>query len=733
MRPDLFDERAPGATFDIYNIGWIDFETKGSLPIATVGTDRYARNARSLMIGWSIGTDPVIVTTAQHFELPLRWADLPHELRKFFDRVARGDAIFCAHNAGFDRAIWNYATEDFPVLEPWMIIDTRVQAAASGLPAALDAACRYSGAEILKDTRGKDLIRLFCLPDSTATPDSHPDEWQDFLRYAGVDIGAMRELFRRTRQLPIAEWREYWAAEAINDYGVTIDLPLVEAAAKMAEADKRISARDLDDLTDGAVETVDQVQRIIIWLKARLPDDGVHILISEHEEIDLDTGEILKPQKTSLTRDRVVRLLAYLDALEAPTELTRAAQRVLQIRLYGGSKTPAKFGKMLTQHVGGVIRGQYVFNGASQTGRFSAKGVQVHNLMRTAFDHEIDAIDALVGGASPSEFAGLGDDTPISRKLSLLIRPSLIAPPGHAFCWGDWSNIEARITPWLAKDPEADARLAIFRAVDNKTEKFDVYTRTAARLSHLELGEVTETIRQRGKVVELACTFGGARNALLSMAASYGMHLTDQEADAAVAVWREENPWAQRFWGRHDDRGSYGLWGAANCAMETPGQAFSVGRIVYVYLKDYLGGSLLCRLPSGRYLTYRRIKWERVEEVDEETGVITSVRYELMFSRDMGRIKLWPGLLCENATQAAAADLMRGTLRRLVETDWEGVVSLHTHDEIVCEAPEDLAGYVAAELNDTMEAGFEWTEGLPIAADTKIGRWYSKSRGSIGL
>ena len=56
--------------------------------------------------------------------------------------------------------------------------------------------------------------------------------------------------------------------------------------------------------------------------------------------------------------------------------------RVLQIRLYGGSKTPAKFGKMLQQQVDGVLYGQYVFNGAAQTGRASSKGVQIHNLAR---------------------------------------------------------------------------------------------------------------------------------------------------------------------------------------------------------------------------------------------------------------------------------------------------------------------------------------------------------------
>jgi DNA polymerase len=357
-----------------------------------------------------------------------------------------------------------------------------------------------------------------------------------------------------------------------------------------------------------------------------------------------------------------------------------------------------------------------------------------HNLARDTLDYEIDALDALTGGTSHDAFARLGDDTPVSRKLSLLIRPALVAAPGCAFAWGDWANIEARITPWLADDAEAEKRLDVFRAVDANPKLPDVYTRTAAELSRISVEEVDKKIRQRGKVVDLACGFGGGTNALLSMAASFGMHMTDVEAKAAVERWREANPWAQAFWGRHDNRGSYGLWGAANQALETPHEVFTAGRIQYVFLKDYLGGSLLCRLPSGRFLTYRRIKWERVDQVDEDTGEVVDSRMELMFSRDMGRLKLWPGLLAENTTQAAAADLLRGTLVRLDDTVFDDMpVVLHTHDEIVCECREAIAGEAADALIAEMEAGFDWTGGLPIKADATIGRWYSKSSGSWGL
>ena len=477
-------------------------------------------------------------------------------------------------------------------------------------------------------------------------------------------------------------------------------------------------------LTSGVVTTVNQVKRINAWLMALLPSEGRSILVTTEQEYDED-GEITVDEETSLERKRIVRLIAYLESLEPLPAPLSAALRVLQIRLYGGSKTPAKFARMLLQQVDGVVRGQYAFNGASQTGRFSARGIQIHNLMRDAAPWEIDAIDALVAGASPDEFAVLGDTTPISRKLSMLIRPALVPRPDHVFCWGDWANIEARITPWLADDREADERLEIFAAVDRDPRIPDIYTRTAAEISGLAIDQVDKKIRQRGKVIELACTFGGGKGALLNMAAGYGMHLDDDEAQEAVDRWRKANPWAQTFW--------YALWDAADQALRYPGQVFEAGRVKYIYLAGYLDGSLLCQLPSGRFLTYRRCRWERVDRVDEKTGKLIERKRELMFCRDMGRLKLWPGLLCENITQAAAADILRGTLVRLEQRNEWMPVRLHTHDEVLVEVREEFADYAAATLADVMEEGFAWTEGLPIAADTVTARWYSKSEKSWGL
>jgi DNA polymerase len=133
----------------------------------------------------------------------------------------------------------------------------------------------------------------------------------------------------------------------------------------------------------------------------------------------------------------------------------------------------------------------------------------------------------------------------------------------------------------------------------------------------------------------------------------------------------------------------------------------------------------MCVLPSGRILTYRGLRFERVAELDDDDKVV-GYSTQLRFSRGHGRVKLWHGLACENVVQATAADVLRGTLRRLDGFD----VRLHTHDDIVLEADEDDAERVAYELREIMQHGFPWSEGLPLLSEETIAPYYTKWRES---
>jgi DNA polymerase len=712
-------------TFDTNNICWFDFETKSGEDLQKAGATRYAcdDDAAAIILTYAIGHGPTKLIMAPEPGAPLSWHHLPLDFTEFYQRAWYDDGVFAAFNAGFDRAVWNFALRNAPPLRPDMCIDPSVQATAAGLPPDLAGACKASGST-LKVEDGGAYIKLFCLPDSTATPQSHPAQWRLFCAYAIGDIDAMRSLFLRTRQLPEREWQEYWAAEIINDRGIGVDVKFARKADKLAKLAKACGCDELREITDGAVTTTGQVKLLTTWLRHQLPPDGDGIkILTRREEEEADDGTIKRPAKYSLTRGRIEKLIPYCTAIGH-----HRALRALQVRLYGGSTTPAKYSKILAQQVDGVVYGQYVFNGAPQTGRFSSRGVQIQNLARSFLAYEHDAIEAILDGATYNQLAQLGDATPVLRKLALLIRPTFVAGDANQFVVSDFAQIEARILPWLVGPQSEGAlkRLQIFRDIDANPSLPDLYTRTAAAMSGVAVAEISKSLRQRGKVAELALGFGGGVGALANMGANYGLYLPEHEAKEAVAQWRQANPWCVRFWGKHDEDSSYGLWGAANRALEQPCRPQTVGRLTYVYLPQILKGTLYCQLPSGRCLAYRGIKYETVDELDDDDKVVGQ-SVQLRFSRGYGRSKIWHGTLCENVVQATAADILRGTLARLEKTDLP--VRLHSHDEILVEVPEDRAESAVAMLRGIMREGFDWTDGLPLMSEETIQPYYSKWEG----
>lgn len=333
-----------------------------------------------------------------------------------------------------------------------------------------------------------------------------------------------------------------------------------------------------------------------------------------------------------------------------------------------------------------------------------------------------------------------------AKKLSMLLRPAFVARKGCTLVWADFSNIEARVLPWLAATPGAEAKLDIFREVDRDPSKPDVYVRTAGDMLDMDPEvlwaalsdendpgyEFAKNSRQsHGKVPELSLGFGGGVGALMKMAVNYGVYFEESKAKEVVALWRIKNAWAKSFWGAHGRNGSYGLWGAINSAIENPDTVFPVGRVAYVYDPSYLNGTLFCALPCGRLLTYPHIKWEWREVEDKETKQVKDV-YQLTFMKAYGRKAMWHGIAAENITQACAASVLRRTLKRLERAeqgnfvDWSPVV-MHTHDEIVMECEEAYWRDAARILRGEMERNDDWDAGLPLACEVSESWYYSKA------
>jgi len=724
--------------FNTSDIIWGDSEVRSGLDLKSVGTLRYAADATTSAIVWAyaIGDGPARTWHANGAILD--WNNAPSDLRDAFER----GAIIAAWNASFDSNIWNYSTLGFPFLEPERVVDVMVQAGVSNLPTDLESASRaLDGAGKQKD--GKKLIKLFCVEG--ADPREHPEEWQRFLAYARQDIEAMRDVYRRTRPLPLEEWREYWAFERVNRRGVAVDVPFVTHAAALAAEDAIAIGRRLRELTNGVVTSVNQAKRIATWMHDQLTDAEMReVLMVGTNDDDDDDDDDDDEVELSLRRDRVERVLALLDTKRANGNggLNPEEAKVFEaatLRLYGAGASPKKFARMAAQQVNGVLCDQYRFAGAGMTGRLSSRGAQIHNLVRDVIDdhggNEAALVDLIADGCSHADLAAAAPaDMPVARKLALLARPALVAVHRKVFVPADYSMVEARINPWLAASPDAERVLDIFRAHDADPTRPDLYTITAADILHKnDLTGITKPERQTGKVATLALGFGGSVGALKAMALNYRIHIDDAEARRIVDAWRAANPWVREFWGAHRDGESFGLWGAAMRAWELPGQITTAGRIAFMYREDYLGGALFMALPSGRLLTYPRPRWRDVDVLDKDGKPTGEKRTECSFRRAHGRVKLWHGTLCENAVQATAADLLRGAVTR-IETNLKlafMLIRMTTHDEIVCEVNKARAEEAKAILRREMLTLPEWAAGLPLQSEESICHWYTKAKAAL--
>jgi hypothetical protein len=390
---------------------FIDSETR-ALPgtqfpdhdVSHCGAYRYAKSAFPVMWTYAIGEQPVgIAALDDGFDERIDWELDMQPLHEFHERAMRGAAFYVAWNMAFDREIWNNEESQFGGF-PWMKIDmsldAMVQAGSSGLPGKLDGAAKFMKLGGKQET-GKGLINIFAPPEG-GTPQSHPTEWEEYKRYGIRDTDLLRRIFLGTRFLPPEEWHDYHVSERVNSRGFAVDVAFAMRGAALADAELARMNDALIRQTNGQIQKVTEVARIAKFVNERCGRQAVKDMLTkdwiEPEDMDEDDEKI--QGKLSLARDRIDAILVYYEDLKAKgklEEIDELIMDVLTIRQFGGSNTPQKFTKVLrTVDADGRLRGQYVFNGAPQTGRYSSRGVQVHNLTRSSLGSlEEAAIEAI--------------------------------------------------------------------------------------------------------------------------------------------------------------------------------------------------------------------------------------------------------------------------------------------------------------------------------------------------
>ena len=580
------------------------------------------------------------------------------------------DVVKVAHNSAFERnAFRTYLKKDMPP-EEWE--DTMILAAMNGLPMSLDDAGAALNLRDQKIKEGTLLINYFCKPCKPTLanggrtrnlPEHAPDKWERFIEYCRRDVEVCQAIYQRLHRFPVPEWeRKVWALDArINERGVLVDQELAESAIAVDEAFKEEHTAEMQKLTH--LDNPNSVAQLKEWL------EGVGVSV---DSLDKATVSDLRSS--------------------VPDPTTR---RVLELRQLLGKTSTKKYEAMtLSACADSRVRGLLQYYGAGRTGRWAGRLVQVQNLPQNHLD-DIDLVRELVRGRDLETLEMLFDSVP--DVLSQLIRTAFVAKEGHTFLVTDYSAIEARVIAYLAGEKW---RMDVF------AQGGDIYCSSASQMFKVPVEKhgINGHLRQKGKVAELACGYGGGVGALKAFGADK-MGLTEDEMQDIVTQWRLASPTIPRFWRDTEN--------AAKRALENPGRTFSLPCGVK-YLRD--ADALRCRLPSGRILSY----WDaRIEDYKDRPSIVFMGQNQT--TRKWEKTETWGGKLVENIVQAFARDCLAVALLRLDEAGYD--ICFHVHDEIVAEAPEGSRWEDMAEI---MGRPIEWAPGLLLRGDGYATKFYMK-------
>lgn len=266
-----------------------------------------------------------------------------------------------------------------------------------------------------------------------------------------------------------------------------------------------------------------------------------------------------------------------------------ASREFMALRSELSKSSTAKYEAMLRSACADDhVRGTFQFYGANRTGRFAGRLVQYQNLPQNHME-DLDEARQLVRGGHYTALKALYDG--VSQPLSELIRTALIPEPGHQFLVADFSAIEARVIAWLAGERW---RLDAFR------EGADIYCASASQAFHVPVVKhgINGHLRQKGKIMELACGYGGGIGAMKAFGADK-LGMTEAEMQETVDLWRESSPRICEFWRSLEKAAIRSVARHAHTVSEIGGIAF-----------DLEQGVLWMTLPSGRRIAYWGAKYE---------------------------------------------------------------------------------------------------------------------------
>lgn len=635
----------------------IDVETRSSFDLSKGGVYKYVQSPDFgiLLFGYSVdGQDVHVIDLACGEKLPV----------EILQALVDTSVIKWAHNSQFERiTISEYLRRNYQrllsdgYLSPSSWRCSMVLAAYNGLPLTLESCGAVLGLEEQKMSEGKALIRYFsvpCKPTKTNggrtwnLPCHAPKKWELFKKYNKRDVEVEMQIQSRLEKYGVPDfvWDEYHIDQEINDRGILIDRTLVQNAI---EFDRRSNSELLGRMKE---RTGLENPGSVVQLKGYLKENG------------LEVESLGKKQVASLIPSAPLSLVPILEM--------RQEQAKTSIKKYQAMETSVCSDDR--------CRGMFRFYGASRTGRWSGRIVQLQNLYRNSMPDLFQARELVKSG----DYEMLQMLYPsVPEVLAELIRTSFIPSPGYKFIVSDFSAIEARVLSFLAGEKW---RIKVFH------DGGDIYCASASQMFGVPVEKHGQNshLRQKGKQAELACGYGGSVGAMINMGA-LDMGLEENELQGIVDSWREANPKIVQYW-----------WEIDTAAKKAVSEHTKV-KVDYVSF-EYRNGMLFINLPSGRRLSYVKPR------MGENRFGGESVTFMETDKGQWSRCETYGGRLVENIVQAISRDILANAMRSLRHMR----IVAHVHDELIIECPMETK---VGEVCEIMGKSPQWLPGIELRAD----------------
>ena len=602
---------------------------------------------------------------------------IPDEFLEAFNDL---HTLKVAHNAVFERVSFMRIGMRRPIKE-WFC--TAVKAGYCGLPLSLDGVSKALDLTDKKLGTGKLLIKYFSCPCASTKvnggrtrnyPEHAPKKWEMYKEYNKYDVLAEREIYKKLQDysMPIFEERMYELDQRINDKGVLIDKELAESAIYISEKYKDQLTARAKKLT--GLDNPNSVSQIRKW-------------------IEDETGDTC----SSLNKDVIPELLNRYKDNKNVIEMLKIRQKLSKTSV---KKYTAMINCAMEQDH--RVRGTFQFYGASRTGRWAGRLLQLQNMSKN-HEEDIDILRELVKYRDIDTLEMIYDD--ISDILSQLVRTAIIAPEGFVFSVADFSAIEARVISWLANE---EWRLDVFRG-DGK-----IYEATGSKMFGVPISSITKgsELRAKSKIAELALGYEGGVGAMVRMGGDK-MGLTEASMKDIIRRWRFSNPKIVNMWGELDE--------AVRESVRYHRSVKATCRNLLIKCNDDF---LTIQLPSGRSLFYRQPTFREKKMPNGMSKNCVCYKGVIQETKQWGYIDTYGGRITENVTQAIARDLLCNSMYNLYINGYLPVA--HIHDEVIIEVEEKKAKENYDRIVEIMSKPPRWAHDLPLRADGYTTPFYKK-------